>query len=356
MKKIYLLLATTFVAGASFAQYSGQQAINQGSKSLVIKANANQKTPTDTTGLTTSGAFLPEFAQGGQIFQFGYTGGGFVYGNNADSLDWCAQGYSNVNNATFNVEGILIWAAAKDNSNAASLVTVNLHSNSASSALTDNGSCNGTPSGTMVDGPGAVLKTENILLSAIDTAFPNITYVPFTAPLPSINGDALFYVSIDSRNLQITGDTVGFFSDADTEGLGMAFHELSALGASGLWGVTDMIFGCGLDNNIAAFAVIDDGTVGINDKEFYNDMQLSAFPNPANNQATISFRLNKEMSNITIKMIDLAGKEVLNINKGTLAAGLYNETVDATNLEAGIYFYSIIANGTRFTKKLTISK
>lgn len=342
------------LSSLAFSQFSGQQAINQGSKSLVIKTSANQKTPTDTTGLTTSGAFLPEFASGGQIFQFGSASGGFVYGNNGDSLDWCAQGYSNLNTATFNVEGILIWAAAKENNNPQSSVTVNLHSNTAASAFTDNGSCNGTPAAAMVDGPGTILKSGNILLSAIDTAFPVITYVPFTAPLPSINGDALFYVSIDSRNLQTTGDTVGFFSDADGEGMNMAFHELSALGAAGIWGVTDLIFGCNLNNNIAAFAVIDDGSVGIDDSQFLNNMQLSAFPNPSTSQTTISFRLNTNMNNVELTIIDALGKEVKTINKGNLNAGLYNEVIDITNFDAGMYFYSIKGNGNRITKKFIV--
>ena len=343
-------------SSVSFAQFSGQQAINQGSKSFVIKASSNQKTPTDTTGLTTSGAFLPEFAVGGQIFQFGSASGGFVYGNNGDSLDWCAQGYSNLNTATFNVEGILIWAAAKQNNNTASSVTVNLHSNAAASAFTDNGSCAGTPAATMVDGPGAVLKSGNILLSAIDTVFPTITYVPFSTPFPSINGDALFYVSIDSRNLQTTGDTVGFFSDADAEGINMAFHELSALGAAGVWGVTDMIFGCNLNNNIAAFAVIDDGSVGINDNQFLNNMQLSAYPNPATSETTISFRLNTNMNNVELSIIDALGREVKLINKGNLATGLHSEVIDVTNFDAGIYFYTIKGNGNRITKKFIVKK
>lgn len=351
MKKIYLLLATTFVAGATFAQLNNHQATILDVKTIT-KSVGGDKTPTDTVGWTGSSNFLPVFAPGNQIFIMGYLGGGFVFGNNVDSLDWSAQGYSNLSSSPFDIEGVLLVAVGKDNNNSSSSVTVRVHANLAGSALTGDSNCD-PDFGNLIDGPGAALATENILLSNVDTS-NFFTYVPLTTPITM--SAPIFYVSVDATALRATQDTVGFACDAQGEGIGMAFHEVSVLTGTPMWAQTDFLFSCNLDRNIAYFPVIDEGTVGINDKEFYNDMQLSAFPNPANNQATISFRLNKEMSNVNIKMFDLTGKEVLNLNKGTLAAGLYNETVDATNLEAGIYFYSIIANGTRFTKKLTISK
>lgn len=350
MKKIYLLLATTFIAGATFAQLNNHQATIIDVKTIT-KSVGGDKTPTDTVGWTGSSNFLPVFAPGNQIFIMGYTGGGFVYGNNVDSLDWSAQGYNNLSSSQFDIEGVLLIAVGKENNNANSSITVRIHADLANSALTGDANCD--PDANLINGPGAALATENFLLSNVDTS--NLfTYVPLTTPL-SINSP-VFYVSVDATALRATQDTVGFACDAASEGIGMSFHEISSIVGTPLWAQTDFLFGCNLDRNIAYFPVIDEGTVGINDNKFYNDMQLSAFPNPAKDQATISFRLNKEMNNVNIKMFDLTGKEVLNLNKGTLAAGLYNETVDATNLEAGIYFYSIIANGTRFTKKLTISK
>ncbi len=350
MKKIYLLLATTFVAGATFAQLNNNQATILDVKTITKSVGGN-KTPTDTVGWTGSSNFLPVFAVGNQVFNYGYSGGGYVYGTNVSTneINHVAQGYNNLSAASFNVEGVLLGFIGKDyagTGNGSSVITVNLFNMAANAAY------EGTlPNVTQTaDGPsGTAIATTTITTADADTNFFSLTYAQFSTPV-AVSGD--FAASMDANAVKTASDTVGLASDADGEGQRYAFHYVPALTA---WIVTADLFN-GLNNNIAIFPVIDEGTVGINDKEFYNDMQLSAFPNPANNQATISFRLNKEMSNVNIKMVDLTGKEVLNVNKGTLAAGLYNETVDATNLEAGIYFYSIIANGTRFTKKLTISK
>lgn len=351
MKKIYLLLATTFVAGATFAQLNNHQATILDVKTIT-KSVGGDKTPTDTVGWTGSSNFLPVFAVGAQVFNYGYNGGGYVYGTNVSTneINHVAQGYNNLSAASFNVEGVLLGFIGKDyagTGNGSSVITVNLYNMAANAAY------EGTlPNVTQTaDGPsGTAIATTTITTADADTAFFSLTYAQFSTPV-AVSGD--FAASMDANAVKTASDTVGLASDANGEGQRYAFHYVPGLTA---WIVTDDLFGGNLDNNIAIFPVIDENNVGINDKEFYNDMQLSAFPNPANNQATISFRLNKEMSNVNIKMVDLTGKEVLNVNKGTLAAGLYNETVDATNLEAGIYFYSIIANGTRFTKKLTISK
>ena len=52
----------------------------------------------------------------------------------------------------------------------------------------------------------------------------------------------------------------------------------------------------------------------------------------------------------------MTGKEVINENYGAQAKGTYNVSFDASNLEAGNYFYSLIANGQRLTKRMVVTK
>ena len=47
----------------------------------------------DTTGITMSGNFTPDFApSNSNVYIYGYMGGGYIYGSNVDSLNVCAHG------------------------------------------------------------------------------------------------------------------------------------------------------------------------------------------------------------------------------------------------------------------------
>ena len=96
-----------------------------------------QRTNTDTAGWTLSGNFAPEFAATGNIFIYGYMGGGYVYGSNVDSLNVCAQGYMNTNNSTAEINEILFYVGGKyenPNDNVDGTIGVNIYQMSANQA------------------------------------------------------------------------------------------------------------------------------------------------------------------------------------------------------------------------------
>jgi len=119
--------------------------------------------------------------------------------------------------------------------------------------------------------------------------------------------------------------------------------------------VTADVFG-GLNNNVALFPVIGNANVGIDSDEFLNGIQMSAFPNPATVNTTIEFNLNKAFTSVKIEVIDARGRKVATINKGALAQGDYKEVVDLSNVAAGKYYYSVITNESRLTKKIMVVK
>jgi len=63
---------------------------------------------------------------------------------------------------------------------------------------------------------------------------------------------------------------------------------------------------------------------------------IDLFPNPANESAHLNFTV-LENQQINILVSDLEGKTILNINRGELAPGEYNEILDLSTLAKGMY-------------------
>ena len=80
-------------------------------------------------------------------------------------------------------------------------------------------------------------------------------------------------------------------------------------------------------------------------EENNNSSSVKLYPNPCSSQVTISF--TKEFKNVTLKITDILGSEVKNINfTGTQI------TFERENLENGIYFYDLVSEN----KKLAAGK
>jgi hypothetical protein len=78
-----------------------------------------------------------------------------------------------------------------------------------------------------------------------------------------------------------------------------------------------------------------------------------AFPNPSKGITCIPFNCSKPMTG-SIKLIDIAGKEVETIYEGTMEVGEKNYFVNTINLNAGVYFIATETNRGRFVQKLMV--
>lgn len=87
--------------------------------------------------------------------------------------------------------------------------------------------------------------------------------------------------------------------------------------------------------------------------EFQNLINLSIYPNPANQQTTILFDL-LDAKDVDISLHDILGRTALNINKKRFESGNHSETIDISNLSKGLYFISINVNGINNTQKIVI--
>lgn len=90
--------------------------------------------------------------------------------------------------------------------------------------------------------------------------------------------------------------------------------------------------------------------------EIPNSYSLSQnYPNPFNPTTNLEFGISKQ-GFVSLKVYDLAGKEVATLVNNQLNPGTYSYRFDATNLSSGAYFYKLESNGFIETKKMFLIK
>jgi hypothetical protein len=79
------------------------------------------------------------------------------------------------------------------------------------------------------------------------------------------------------------------------------------------------------------------------------------YPNPFNRTTDISYELAND-SDVSITVMDLTGRVVMDVQKGSQISGKHNIQLDASGLDAGIYLYTLKAGGFTETKRMTVSR
>lgn len=79
------------------------------------------------------------------------------------------------------------------------------------------------------------------------------------------------------------------------------------------------------------------------------------FPNPFNPSTTISYS-TKEFGNVTLKVFDLLGREVVKLVDAEMPAGLHSVNFSSENLSSGIYYYTLTAGSYTSSKKMILLK
>ncbi|MEO8513215.1 MAG: T9SS type A sorting domain-containing protein, partial [Ignavibacteria bacterium] len=84
-----------------------------------------------------------------------------------------------------------------------------------------------------------------------------------------------------------------------------------------------------------------------------NSLKLGQnYPNPFNPSTVISFEL-PAAGDVSLKVYDIAGKEVANLLNGFLSSGNHNVTFNASGLASGVYFYRLnISNSAENTSRV----
>jgi hypothetical protein len=112
--------------------------------------------------------------------------------------------------------------------------------------------------------------------------------------------------------------------------------------------------GQGFDNDQYLDAGMKLSSINTAVKEVRNSFSLGdVYPNPATNDATISFNLNTN-NNVKISIVNLLGQEVINVVNDKFAAGSNEVKFNVNNLNAGVYFYTITVDGVSQSQKFII--
>ena len=95
------------------------------------------------------------------------------------------------------------------------------------------------------------------------------------------------------------------------------------------------------------------GPLSISENELVNNVNV--YPNPISTNATVNFNL-VESNNVVIEVVNAIGQLVSTNNLGKLSIGEQNYSIDASNLNNGLYFINIRVGDKSVVRKVSISK
>jgi len=198
---------------------------------------------------------------------------------------------------------------------------------------------------------------------------------------PAIRIDEAGGVNIcfyDNRNYPSVGDSCQTFMARSTDGgttwtdFLVSDHAWRVKGEAGLGSYGGDYIGISSGNNKVFPFWFDDKTgtmqawvatvtldpVGVsgNGNEIPNNFALKQnFPNPFNPNTLIDFSVPKS-GNVQLVVYDITGKKVAALVDEVMSVGNYRYDFDGSNLAAGVYLYTLKAEGINITKKMVMVK
>ncbi len=100
----------------------------------------------------------------------------------------------------------------------------------------------------------------------------------------------------------------------------------------------------------AAEAQLNFQVTGLNNIRANTEFEVAIYPNPANEQATIGFNIERS-SRVTIEAIDLTGKRIQTILDRQLPEGQFKTSWNVIDIPAGIYYVRIRIGGSHAVAK-----
>ncbi len=120
---------------------------------------------------------------------------------------------------------------------------------------------------------------------------------------------------------------------------------------------SDYTSGSGFWNWIPSKKIIIKSLIGIQNihNTIPHNYMSQNYPNPFNSTTLIKYQLNKN-SNVSIKLYDICGKELMILLNDRKSVGQYNYELNMSNFSSGIYLYKIKTDNYTDIKKLVLVK
>jgi hypothetical protein len=359
MKKTFLLFIAAYISTSCFAQRTVHtyatptQSINSG-----LPATTGTTSRTTAVGDTLT---LTNIAPLDPLTLIQYVSGatGFVAGTNSyNDMGFAERYYFNGSDSSMKVIGVMAQFGGKVN--AASTKSINFRVWNLTTPVT-------VTSTIKYEGyPKDILNTRNVPFTQLGVGPTAITDTmkafSFDTATKALNG--AFFIGYDMAYdfSTLSGDTIGLASTANGHRTIPAFHVLYTLNpdsladtthrdtiinvqnatqyADGIWHENytqnDSIF-----NDLAVFPiVIIANPTGLNSVVKNNLSLFGNFPNPATNSTNVKFALTQN-ADVTIKLLDMAGRELSRANYKSLAVGTHTIAIPTNELPTGNYIYTI---------------
>lgn len=109
--------------------------------------------------------------------------------------------------------------------------------------------------------------------------------------------------------------------------------DMNGNGVIDVWEVSGDSNGNGIIDNGEVLSIFDISSVDIN---------YSLYPNPVSSMLTVNYSVDSDGANMTLDVYDIVGK---NISTRNLLSTKGQLKIDVSKMNAGVYFYTIRANG-----------
>lgn len=343
-KNIYLTLAAGVLAIGLNAQSSRVSEVVVAKSPFAPFAQAVSTTTTiaittqTSQSLTISGISSSTSCPGG-----GYVEGKNCIGDKQKANFFAPSTFSAVTNSSITAIGFAFFKDGNEGvSGSANTVTISIY----------NGSSASGPSGAAIASKTVTLS--QILAAQTNTA-NNIFLFQTTFPTPVATPASGFFASISIP--AAPGDTIVVPNqqNATTNSGWQQSANNSWVNMNTFWSAA---FGSTYNANLSIYPILTgDQVVASAVNELSNDgLSLSpAFPNPAKDEVNISFAMN-QAGKADIALFDVTGKMVKTLSLGNLEAGSHSTVISVSDLNAGVYMYSLKANNAQLFGKLSVVK
>ena len=194
------------------------------------------------------------------------------------------------------------------------------------------------------------LVQNNFPQTVHDVTVSNFSFNPTQLTINA--GDIVRWTNAGGLH-NVVADDNSFTSGAVSSSAWVFEHTFNSVGSNPYYcGQHGGPGGVGMSGVITVEAATD-----INDKNITIDQYRldQNFPNPFNPSTKITYSI-PERSNVSIKVFDLLGSEVIELVNGEVETGQYDLTFNTNNLPSGIYFYKLQAGSFVETKKMILLK